>query len=213
MFSFLNRNAAARNLAEAVFTSIKQEAEAGMPNQVFPEKDPPGVETTWSMETIKDEWIYFHVFTFDFTTFLVFGDTPARHAVLDPFIVFVRKWLKSRWAPARPYSLLPQFGIHENLFPDGFKLNLPSVQVQGDVVTFLSEHSEPAFERLKRRMAIYAAAARSSRERRENHAVALTFTTLCRCHVLDMDYIMAVSKRFSTTKIETANLLRSIQIT
>src|SRR5208337_383053 len=57
----------ASDVAKEFFAIIKENADAGQPNTILPDEAPLGVEI------IKDEMIYLDVFTFDFATYLAFG--------------------------------------------------------------------------------------------------------------------------------------------
>jgi hypothetical protein len=94
MFSFFKQRISAQDVAEGYFESIRTNAESDNSNYPIPDEAPLG------LEIVKDEWIYFNVFIFDYSTFLAFVETPTRHAILDPFSALVTNWLKNRQAPA-----------------------------------------------------------------------------------------------------------------
>lgn len=168
-------------VAEGFFEHIRRNAEAGQPKKWFPK------EASIGLEVIKDEWIYFDVFVFDYVTFHAFGETAARHAVLDPFEFLVANWLKARQAPPTPIRMC--------FYPD-------------DIKVFPAEEREPASERLKRRMAMYAEAVQTPNASGVNYMVALTFATLC--GIEDVAEIVGISTFFCHGKLARFNILKSL---
>jgi hypothetical protein len=185
MFSFLKRKILARDVADVFFDGIHQRADARHGERLQAHAPSLG------HEIVNDEWIYFDVFTFDYATFLAFGETPARQAVLDPFSFLVAAWLKTRQAPPTPIRTTLY------LFP-------------GELTTLFPEGAEPAHERLKRRLALYAKAVKAPSEFAGNDKVAHAFSTLC--GVRDISFDGGVAAGFSTLKIEYVKILKSVRI-
>ncbi|MGD0208367.1 MAG: hypothetical protein ABSC89_12245 [Verrucomicrobiota bacterium] len=191
MFSFFKQRESAQDVAEGFFDSIRENTESGYPKKMFPDEAPLG------MDLIKDEWIYFDIFIFDYVTFLAFGETPARHAILNPFSSLVTNWLKNRQAPP---------------------ITEPRIIINFDNIdkppkTFDQEERESAHERLKRRVLIYAEALKTPCSLGQNYMIALTFATLCGVDVIeDNSYVMGISAYFSQRKIEQTKYLKSLRL-
>jgi len=189
MFSFFKQRVSAQDIAKGFFESIREKAESGYLKKMFPDEAPLG------MEVVKHEWIYFDVFIFDYTTFLAFGETPARHAILNPFSSLVANWLKNREAPA---------------------ITEPRILINFDTIdeppkSFEKEKRESAHERLKRRVLIYAEALKTPCSLGQNYMVALTFAALCGVDVIEeSSYVMGISAYFSHLKIEQTKHLKSL---
>jgi DNA-binding response OmpR family regulator len=178
-------------IAEVFFERLKDKAEAGFPKNMFPDEAPLGIEL------IKDEWIYFSVFIFDYSTFLAFGETPSRRAILNPFSTLVVSWLKTRRAPAvmEPRIIAPTF---ENA---------------AEPPNFIDEEpSEPSNERLKRRVLTYSEALKTPCSLGQNYMVALTFASLCGVDSSDLPYVTGISSFFSRLKIEQTKILKSYHV-
>jgi len=190
MFSFFKQRASAQDVAEGYFESIRNNAESGYPKTMFPDEAPLGIEI------VKDEWIYFDVFTFDYTTFLAFGETPARHAILNPFSSLVANWLKNRQAPA--------------IIEPRLIINFDHLDEPPNFVA--EEECESAHERLKRRILIYAEALKTPCSLGQNYMVALTFAALCGVDFTDTPFIMGISAWFSHLKVEGTKHLKSLRI-
>jgi hypothetical protein len=191
MFSFFKQKASPQDVAEGFFESIRDNAESGYPKKMLPDEAPLG------MEIVKDEWIYFDVFIFDYTTFLAFGETPARHAIQNPFSVLIINWLKNRQAPAITES----------------RIIAPTFDNIAEGPKFIAEEEyESAHERLKRRVLIYAETLKTPCSLGQNYMVALTFATLCGVDFTDVPYIMGISAYFSQRKIEQTKYLKSLRI-
>ena len=177
MFSFLKRKVSPVEVAEGYVRSIRRWVDGGYSNRLKPSGESLGPEI------VNDEWIYFDVFVVDYVTFLVFGESAARHAVLDPFSSRVTSWLKTRRAPPTPLRICPY---------------LPA-----DVpATFLPEESEPSDGRLKRRLALYANAVRAPSEFGGNDIVAMTFSTLCGVSDASFDAGVAAYFCFSCNSVQ-----------
>jgi hypothetical protein len=191
MFSFFKQRIPARDVAEGYFESIRENAESENPNYPVPDKAPLG------MEIVKDEWIYFKVFIFDYSTFLAFGETPKRHAILNPFSALITNWLTNRKAPAITES----------------RIIAPTPDNISEPPKFIAEErSESSHERLKRRVLTYAEALKAPCSLGQDYMVALTFVTLCGVDFTDIPYIMSISANFSYLKIEQAKHLKSLRI-
>jgi hypothetical protein len=76
MFSFLKPKVDADEIASGVLDSFQRRVQRE--DWYLPDESPFG------LEVVKDECLHLHVFAFDFSTFLAFGDAPVRHAVLTP---------------------------------------------------------------------------------------------------------------------------------
>jgi hypothetical protein len=190
MFSFFKQRASPQDIAEGFFESIRDNAESGYLKKMYPDKAPLGIEI------IKDEWIYFDVFSFDFTTFLAFGETPTKHAILNPFSFLIANWLKNRQAPriTEPRMIITGF---DNI---------------GNPTFIPEEEGEPALNRLKRRVLTYSEAMKKPCDLGGNYMIAATFAALCGIDFSDTPYIVGISEYFSSRKIQQTNYLKSLRI-
>jgi hypothetical protein len=185
MFSFLKRRIPAAELAEGFFISLQQRAEMGLKERVLP------LGESLAPEILESEWIFLDVFTFDYATFLVFGDAPVRHAILRPYGTLLRSWLALRQAPATPVRTTLY------LFPN-------------EMTTLFPEEAEPGDHRFERRLALYQKAIKNPNDQGENWSVGVAFSMFCGVH--EISYAVAISAYFSHMKIEDGKTLKSVRI-
>jgi hypothetical protein len=184
MFGFLKRKVQAQEVAEGLFESVQGRA-SRVDRRMVPDQPQIG------LEIINDEWIYFDVLMIDFATFLAFGETPARHVVLDPFSCLVANWLKTRQAPATPVRMGPYF--------------MPEYAI------LAAEEIEPANKRLQRRLVLYAKAVAAPTNEPRSYNVAVTFSALCGAFA-DMAHTVGISKYFLGMTAGDSKMLKSLRI-
>lgn len=180
-------SASGEEVARGVFNSIKNQYERDFADKYWPDS------SVLNDEVIKDEWLFFDIFIFDLSTFLAFGNTSKREAVLNPFQDCVANWMQQRIVCPIPEARLWIFNYSEE----------PKV--------FPPENSEPATTRLSRRLASYSEVIALSNSTDGNFAVASVFAKLCGTD--DPSFIAGVSAYFSQMKINTVGMLKSIKIT
>jgi hypothetical protein len=185
MFSFLERTAAASDIAETLFEKIRKDAETGEIDRPFLRGAPPA-----DVARIKEEWLYFDVFSIDLFVFIAFGRTPEKKAILDPFYLLIRRWLGDSRVPALP----ERAGLY------GLELK-----------TVAGENSEPTLDRLNRRSGLYAEVIREPPPLGEAWGLARIFGILCRS--LDGLDMMEFSALFSNRKLALVKLLKAKRIT
>ena len=80
---------------------LQKDRAAGFPesSQLFPQ------EAQIDSDAVKDEWLYFQIFLFDFAVYQAFGPTAAKAAVLTPFWTRVKGWLQNQQVAALPVRL------------------------------------------------------------------------------------------------------------
>lgn len=188
MFSFFKQKASSQDVAEALFDKLRRNSESDYRKNMLPD------EATLSMELIRDEWLYFDAFILDSATFLAFGETPARHAILDPFSSLVANWLRTRKVLA----------ITEP------RLIIATYEDAANPTILPLEPYESALQRFKRRLSIYAQALKTPCTFGQNYRVAVTFMALCGFDSTGVNYIMGISSYFATASVEYANVLKAL---
>src|ERR1039457_4517642 len=101
MFSFLKPKQSADDIAIEHYRLLQKNRAAGFPesNHLFPQ------EAQIDSEAVKDEWLYFQIFLFDFALYQAFGATAAKAAVLTPFWTHIKGWLQNEQVSALPVRL------------------------------------------------------------------------------------------------------------
>jgi len=178
-------SASGEEVARGVFASIKKQYESDF--AYWPDS------SVLNDEVIKYEWLYFDIFIFDLSTFLAFGNTSRREAILNPFQDCVTNWMQQRIVCPIPEARLWIFNYSEE----------PKV--------FPPEKSELATTRLSRRMASYSEVIALSNSSDVNFSVASLFAKLCGTD--DPSFIAKVSAYFSQMKIKNVGMLKSIKMT
>src|SRR3989442_3721597 len=79
MLSFLKRKITAQDIGQGIAARIQNRFGSNSDNKLLP--DNPAV----SPDIVRDEWLHFEVFCFDYSTYLAFGEIPTRKAIAHHF--------------------------------------------------------------------------------------------------------------------------------
>lgn len=187
MFSLFRPKISAREVAEMFIEGIQRDVANGQTNKPFIDEIPAE-----DLPNTRQEWFYFDVFNVDYFVFLAFSQNPEKKAILDAFWQQIRQTLSAYEVPALPERM----GFYAG-YPDGIKV-IPS------------EHSESAYDRARRRCAIYMETINRPHPLGENHSVALTFAILC--GDLDFPRVAGVNGFFHKRKMGWVKMLKSHRI-
>jgi hypothetical protein len=189
----------AREFGLAVFDHDQKAALAGFPRRLLPDE---ADFCRFGMEVYKSERLYFDALRFDWCVFLALGDTAERTAVMSPYWKGMREWLQGTAAPS---------------VPDVRILTRGSV---GEVKILAAEPEEDSWQRMTRRLGMYAEAREIRAKQGEGknepwqYSAPYVFTRLfCDlCGELDVAFHMGEYAAFSAYVIDQVKLIKSYRI-
>jgi len=187
MFSLFSPKIAAQEVADVLIEGLQKDVGNGQINKPFIDEASPD-----DLTNIRQEWFYFDAFNVDYFVFLALGQTPEARAILDVFWRQMREWLAASKVPALPERMGPYAG-----YPGSMKI-IPE------------EHLGSAYDRVRRRCAMYMETINRPHPLGENHSVGLTFGILC--GDLDLPRVAGVAGFFHKRKMEWVKMLKSHRI-
>jgi hypothetical protein len=122
---------------------------------------------------------------------LALGDTPVKAAVLRPFWKEIKKWLQQ----------VQVFGLPErNYF------------FRGAVQVIPAERQENAYQRLNRRLSLYADAVQHPNDLGDNYSVAKTFSALCGGGGMDAAFLRGIEAYFDKASLSLSGRIKQRRI-
>jgi hypothetical protein len=182
--SFFRRKPVGEEIGQALFQHDQRRFLAGYPGRLFP------AESLLDKEVVKNEWLYFDASNIDYFVLLVFGDTAGRGAIMTPYWANMRKWLQDK--KAKPT-------VGERVWICQGAKQLPK------------EPEETGWQRMQRRLNMYAAAMNTPHRLGESVPVSTLFCGLCGSS--DISFSLGVGQFYSSMKSERMKLLESYRST
>ncbi len=190
----LKKTMDAHELGLAAFDHDQKAALAGYSARLLPD------EFRFGAEVFKSERLYFDALRFDWCAFLALGDTAERTAVMSPYWKGMRDWQQGTRAPSVPERVL----LHGS----------------GGIKTLSPEPEEDSWQRMTRRLAMYAEARKIRAMEGEGkndpwmYSASYTFTSVfCDlCGELNIGFRMGEHAAFSIYVIEQVRWIKSYRI-
>jgi hypothetical protein len=181
---FFGTKLTGQKLGRACFERDQKSFLAGYPGRLFPSG------SLFHRDVVMDEWLYFDASNFDYFVLLVFGDTAERGAITTTYWTRMEKWLQVK--TAKPT-------VCERIW-----------RCQG-VKHIPREPEETGWQRMQRRLMMYAAAINTPHRQGESIPVSTLFCGLCGSS--DAFFSLGVGQFYSSQKTERVKLLESHRTT
>jgi hypothetical protein len=181
---FFRTKPATQEIGQALFEHDQKNFYAGYPGRLFP------ADSLLDKEVVKNEWLYFDASNIDYFVLLVFGDTAERGAIMTPYWASMKQWLQDKKA-------IPTVG--ERVWICQGAKQIPR------------EPEETGWQRMQRRLNMYAAAINTPHQLGEGRPVSTLFCGLCGSS--EITFSLGVGQFYSSKKTERMKLLESYRIT
>ena len=181
---FFRTKPTAQEIGQALFEHDQRSFLAGYPGRLFP------AESLLDREVVKNEWLYFDASNIDYFVLLVFGDTAERGAIMAPYWTRMKKWLQDKTA-------IPTVG--ERVWICQGAKQIPK------------EPEETGWQRMQRRLMMYAAAMHTPHRLGESVPVSTLFCGFCGSP--EISFSLGVGQLYSSMKTERVKLLESYRVT
>jgi hypothetical protein len=181
---FFKTRPAGQKLGQACFKDDQKSFLAGYPGRLFP------AGSLLHRDIVMDEWLYFDASNFDYFVLLAFGDTAERGAITTTYWARMEKWLQAKTA---------QPTVCERIW-----------RCQG-VKQIPQDPEETGWQRMQRRLMMYAAAINTPHRQGESVPVSTLFCGLCGSS--EAFFSLIVGQFYSSQKTERVKLLESYRST
>jgi hypothetical protein len=186
----------ARELGLALFDHDQKAALAGYAGRLHSDE-----ECRFGGEVYNSERLYFDALRCDWCVFLALGDGAERDAVMGPYWRGMREWLQGTVAPPVPERVLLRGSV-------------------GEIKTLAAEPEEDSWERMTRRLAMYAESRKIRAEQGKGknepwlYSPSYVFTRLfCDlCGELDVGFFSGEYAGFSIYAVEQVTWIKSYRI-
>jgi len=180
---FFGRKLGGQEIGQALFERDQKSFLAGYPGRLFP------VESLLQPEVVKSEWLYFDASNIDYFVLLIFGDTAERGEIMRPYWARMKQWLQDKTAMPTAYERV--------WICQGAK-HIPK------------EPEETGWQRMQRRLMMYAAAIHTPHRLGESVPVSALFCGLCGSS--EISFSLGVGQFYSSQKMEKMKFLESYRI-
>jgi hypothetical protein len=182
--SFFTKKLTGQEIGQALFEHDQKTFLAGYPGRLFP------ADTLLDKEVVKVEWLYFDASNIDYFALLVFGDTAERGAIMMPYWASMKKWLDNK-------TVMP--GVGARVWNCRGAKQIPK------------EPKETGWQRMQRRLMMYAAAIHTPHQLGECVPVSTLFCGLCGSS--EISFSLGVGQFYSSKKAEQMKFFESYRST